>query len=646
MSEFKFDNFAKGQVSGAVTAVQTNLTLVTGHGSRFPSFPKKLVIWQSDVFDDPQDAFNEGPGLAELAEQTAAPVGDTLTITRGVEGTSGLDMTDTNKEYSVMGIITAEIVGGLISWTNVVAFGATGDGITDDTLDVIAAFDAVADGGTVYFPVGTYNLATWPVAGQSYAKSFRVVGEHGSELLGPGGSVFLDVQQDVSLEALQFKGWDQILDLDPITSTVDRIRMVNCQCDGAGSAVRRDFTGVGLIEHIEIRDNIFLNSTDRAIALEDGAFDSVLIRGNVIDGGLKGIQIGHEDSADEDDWRRIVVTDNVVRNIANNAAVPSAINIYGSDAVVSGNIVDGVTGTGGDNIAVWIVARRVVCKGNTIKGISGATRNYGIANLGSDRASTTTGVAGFSHVITDNVIDLEGGEFGIFSGVEDVVIANNVVERCVTSAIHTQVENFENKRLVVKGNICRDGGASSSGIALENASHHVHVKDNIVENHSIGVKYAPNAASPQAYAPDDIQICGNTLIGATHGSHGIRFNPNTTNVTGAHDWIQVKDNYVEGFTTRWLSFDAGTFATVEVMANKTNGNGASDAILFTSVPTTLLVQDDGPNTAVFRLLDHAHDKTHVVMDPYHLWVDSSDRLRIKNGVPTSDTDGTIVGTQT
>jgi len=31
---------------------------------------------------------------------------------------------------------------------------------------------------------------------------------------------------------------------------------------------------------------------------------------------------------------------------------------------------------------------------------------------------------------------------------------------------------------------------------------------------------------------------------------------------------------------------------------------------------------------------------------YYLWVDSSGRLRIKNGAPTSDTDGTIVGTQT
>jgi len=34
------------------------------------------------------------------------------------------------------------------------------------------------------------------------------------------------------------------------------------------------------------------------------------------------------------------------------------------------------------------------------------------------------------------------------------------------------------------------------------------------------------------------------------------------------------------------------------------------------------------------------------LDGYQLWVDSSGRLRIKSGAPTSDTDGTVVGTQT
>lgn len=44
------------------------------------------------------------------------------------------------------------------------------------------------------------------------------------------------------------------------------------------------------------------------------------------------------------------------------------------------------------------------------------------------------------------------------------------------------------------------------------------------------------------------------------------------------------------------------------------------------------------------------EKGHKVFDEgtsrYHLWVDSSGRLRIKSGAPTSSTDGTVVGTQT
>jgi hypothetical protein len=35
----------------------------------------------------------------------------------------------------------------------------------------------------------------------------------------------------------------------------------------------------------------------------------------------------------------------------------------------------------------------------------------------------------------------------------------------------------------------------------------------------------------------------------------------------------------------------------------------------------------------------------VRLGNYRLWVDSSGRLRIKSGAPTSDTDGTVVGTQ-
>jgi hypothetical protein len=36
---------------------------------------------------------------------------------------------------------------------------------------------------------------------------------------------------------------------------------------------------------------------------------------------------------------------------------------------------------------------------------------------------------------------------------------------------------------------------------------------------------------------------------------------------------------------------------------------------------------------------------HLVLGAYHLWVDSTGDLRMKNSAPTSDTDGSIVGTQ-
>lgn len=37
--------------------------------------------------------------------------------------------------------------------------------------------------------------------------------------------------------------------------------------------------------------------------------------------------------------------------------------------------------------------------------------------------------------------------------------------------------------------------------------------------------------------------------------------------------------------------------------------------------------------------------SHAMLGIYHLWVDASGRLRIKNSAPSSDTDGTVVGTQ-
>jgi hypothetical protein len=42
----------------------------------------------------------------------------------------------------------------------------------------------------------------------------------------------------------------------------------------------------------------------------------------------------------------------------------------------------------------------------------------------------------------------------------------------------------------------------------------------------------------------------------------------------------------------------------------------------------------------------AWDGSHLKLGGYALWVDSKGRLRVKLGTPLSDTDGSVVGTQT
>jgi hypothetical protein len=56
---------------------------------------------------------------------------------------------------------------------------------------------------------------------------------------------------------------------------------------------------------------------------------------------------------------------------------------------------------------------------------------------------------------------------------------------------------------------------------------------------------------------------------------------------------------------------------------------------------------DGANTFYGTQTIHGggFDEAHLALGSHHLWVDASGVLRIKDGVPSSDTDGTVVGAQ-
>lgn len=94
-------NFPKGTVSIGYTNSATSIVLSTGHGSRFPStFPFPVTWWNASDYSDPSD----DPDREIVTVTNRA--GDTLTVTRGAEGTSASAKNIGGKTYKMIEGIT------------------------------------------------------------------------------------------------------------------------------------------------------------------------------------------------------------------------------------------------------------------------------------------------------------------------------------------------------------------------------------------------------------------------------------------------------------------------------------------------------------------------------------------------------------
>lgn len=96
-------NFGKVTVSTGYAAGATSIVLTTGHGSRLPStFSYPLTWWNSTDYADPADDPDR-----EIVTVTNRS-GDTLTVTRGAEGTSDSNKNTGGKTYKmVLGLTKA-----------------------------------------------------------------------------------------------------------------------------------------------------------------------------------------------------------------------------------------------------------------------------------------------------------------------------------------------------------------------------------------------------------------------------------------------------------------------------------------------------------------------------------------------------------
>ncbi|MCX4705072.1 right-handed parallel beta-helix repeat-containing protein [Streptomyces sp. NBC_01352] len=141
-----------------------------------------------------------------------------------------------------------------LGWHDVRAYGATGDGTTDDTAAIQAALDACEPGNTVYLPAGQYRTSE-PIR---IPPSVTLQGTHGS------GENEWDVKDpEFGLKPLPgFTGVAVVLILDQLRGGYPRRalepRIFQLTIDG--SALPRDgaevdgIRAVGQIQHFQLRD--------------------------------------------------------------------------------------------------------------------------------------------------------------------------------------------------------------------------------------------------------------------------------------------------------------------------------------------------------------------------------------------------------
>ena len=111
--------------------------------------------------------------------------------------------------------------------------------------------------------------------------------------------------------------------------------------------------------------------------------------------------------------------------------------------------------------------------------------------------------------------------------------------------------------------------------------------------------------------------------------------------------------YNYGFTTAdFVGFEQaglrGPTSIGGVTSWTTGGVNALGTLSGTDVPVGLYrngLQYAICDSGFFKINSSAWNGRHLALGSWRLWVDTSGRLRIKSSAPTSDTDGTIVGTQ-
>jgi len=197
----KLKNNVSSTLASAITASDVGLTVVTGTGALFPTLAANDYFYATLISTG---------GTVEVVKVTARS-GDSMTIQRGQDNTAAQSFAvGARIEMRVNAQAVLDASGIASEFVSVKDYGATGDGITDDSTAIQLAINENT-GRTIYFPSGTYIIGTRVV----FATNTHLAGDKDTSVLKlraqnwpvAAGLMFEAVlKTDIKLDSLVFDG--------------------------------------------------------------------------------------------------------------------------------------------------------------------------------------------------------------------------------------------------------------------------------------------------------------------------------------------------------------------------------------------------------------------------------------------------------
>ncbi|MDH3443514.1 MAG: right-handed parallel beta-helix repeat-containing protein [Deltaproteobacteria bacterium] len=352
-------------------------------------------------------------------------------------------------------IAGAQVTNNVVS---VKAFGAKGDGVSDDTRAIQAAIDSAQEGTTIRFPSGTYLVA-----------NFRVKNRKGLSFLGDGRNSV--IQQKVGAERI---------------ATFERSADIVIQKLAFDANGKDSYGGVGFYEvrQVRVEDCWFWDSAPKPVGRAD-RYSMFFARGGTPSRDIRIVNNVIEDLQLEVDHSQNVLIDrNIVRRAVNTAGIgifTIASGAIAEDFQITNNTVVDALGAG---FSVGLdppsnrdcIFRRITIANNQL--IFSKVAAFGM-RLGTGNSSQATSGNIFEDIaIKDNRIRIDPGA----PQPKQMILANSSGKAGI---------DFD--RLIVTGNTIENGGPKNRGFAIDLRSiKNSVVADNTLKNVASGISLNGN----------------------------------------------------------------------------------------------------------------------------------------------------------